>query len=1589
MFSNKKRPVPSPRALRALYQLAYICSGTAVGLATLCAEEQRRRIQIVQKIVDNGRAIRQSPRYRQNIAVARDTGDDIVAASGGGSAAERRVRRRRRRSKGSGYSDEDTVEGPDSSSVVRKGHATARRPHHDNAPPRKREGAADIKPGTQVGYNGVSRRIPSFKSSTVRHVPAPVTSRIATRRRRNPQNAEHSKALRRAQGSAGTSHTTFTLRRWRVVAKASARDLKSNGDVPQNQTFVTRPAWRAESAVLTDQDPDLFGTRMYDPSIAEISQDVDLFFRSETANPDVPYWHDRRVSIAEELLSLALRKGSLGDIRSLSRWKSRNQFFSETDVRNICASCADLTNQCDQRDLLKLYIDIFNEESFCQLDPRTKVELGLGVLVNALEWNIDLEPSAILDRLFNDSLHQVDDNIIAQVLDEKCKELIAGGRCSLAVKLSITFADFSSHGVLYTSIVDGLFDTALRDNQLLDCASLIRWKAKHFDVAALQQQCDSLIKAGADQKAHGLLLKLFCNRQGPPFTMSAISKAVSHTSIATLAVVCSTDPSLGLEYRVFYRRLPKSMRPVVDERSAVMSLDAVWRTTRNLAAIEDLLSKVNARLLRSCDHEALRRVDEKVLEIYIAANKLDRALAIMARMQRTTEADTATMCLCALLFARKGAWELFNRLVETMKASKSFRFDGQTTRIFNKVIRTYLRQHSVEETWNFATMAINDLGLVPTRFTTEVILEELVGKKAMELVPKWLRFVEGLGYKFEFDAAAATLLLRRYYVDHRPSHIILMWLCRRAIYDSPSLAGEDVVGLIKQAIGYDLRRFFGKHSYWQREHAQMRLERLEEGKDNPLLPGYRTILPSTGNRNRNQLSFPEPPSQPQDVEPVTGVRQDSTLGRSDGTVESNNDANRSIAREPMEVSDVRVRYHASRNTADDVKVHMDGQGGHLAAWQAQDSLPKAIAVHAKHDNTSIATRGTTSYDPNLESLEPLENAPEQRHQEPGWSTPFSAHDRVPDLESLESLENATEQRRQEPGWFTPFSAQDRVDSEERGYRLIEALHDERMADATSSQHSSNQSLDTQESDDSPESLDEEEMQASFDELRDSYEVAGQRPGQREHEFDYRGLKKIESDMMLPFSLNQYEKVLDLYHESVDAAGVPASPMILEIAIEASLRLHSGEKTVANRIMSHARDAGMNVICAMGPMLIHEMKGMNSSDRVTVENLRRTVIDYYRNNDENGWLVKHHVGVTAADMLIRKRCPQYGLNILSAIYNSEWAKDRPLDCVALSVFLKGYITIQSLGGIRWVVKTVLERGIRIEKKFVNQLRYAVKGDFSEKMNKLSPEARPLLVSWVELCSERRVKQMWEIRKLGWKLVETINACTPEGRAIEHTLELSNITSDNSSPMVDRSSAEPNSNDDGVADEAVGVNEHGADVKNRLSEDREAEVSMQREQAESTPTYRKATSYIPFQSSEILATNFLDRKADQSRIAGKASAEANSNDDGVADEAVGLSEHGADVNNNLSKNREAEISIQREQAESTPTYRKATGYTAEQRFLDRKADQLRLLRREDSTSTRTQPVITPASSPAIKPRSSLAHGDGSVPYTPFSEHSVGVV
>ena len=253
-----------------------------------------------------------------------------------------------------------------------------------------------------------------------------------------------------------------------------------------------------------------------------------------------------------------------------------------------------------------------------------------------------------------------------------------------------------------------------------------------------------------------------------------------------------------------------------------------------------------------------------------------------------------------------------------------------------------------------------------------------------------------------------------------------------------------------------------------------------------------------------------------------------------------------------------------------------------------------------------------------------------------------------------------------------------------------------------------------------------------------------------------------------FSLQQYESALELYRTSLDAVSLPASPLMLEVAVEASLRLHN-DRHEAEQIMSAARNAGMNVTCAMGPLFIDQIYRTPLHDRQRASALRNQVLEYYRSNELNGIHVKHHVGTAAAHALIQAGFAESGVNLLSTILQSSWCAEGPLDIAAMNVWLLGYAALGHLQGMHWVVEEVLEQGMSIDQGFLRSLKRARRpairlDDGPLAYRKQEPKTVAYLKQWHNLCSRKRLTQMQESKVFGRKLVSLLATAGSDGGAV---------------------------------------------------------------------------------------------------------------------------------------------------------------------------------------------------------------------------------
>ncbi|GAB1739328.1 hypothetical protein NU219Hw_g4071t1 [Hortaea werneckii] len=1180
MFAGKSRPVPSKAALDVLYQLAYISSGAAVGVATLCAEERRRRTQVVQKIAENAKRIRQSPRYYQNAAVATQESHDYMAGHGGSSwdpetveeqAGAKRKRRRPR--------DSMAAQAPGLPSVVEDGYAQVQSAENTPRPnnPRHRRRIAASYAHHPAPWRLVSGEVESAPSRNLatqgsEHAPASqkaspyADSTVKSRDLKRDLNLGCAGHLRSVEKALGISKWSKLLEKRHKEPAELASEIHRRR-VARRHGAHEGPGHHASPTAETN-----------------VTHEVDSFFAMAGNRK---HGTQGLVHLSNQLLQASLAHGTLDDVRSLCVWKFSQANSIERDVEALCKASQSLAERVEHEELFQFYVSLFSEKQFLRIESRNRLRLAILVLAQAVRWDVGLGLQSAAHKLVAPLLQDAAGDELDRILSEQCRSLIDNNCLRQAADLLQALRKLCQRNHGYGESVETVLEVALRDHRITLCPKLLRIANRILSGHVLAEKHNMFLRICDEHKAYDTITNLYIGRQGGVRRPTSIMDLkLNESSYEILAFACtqseSWDKSLRQAFSYTFAKVPEARQGRILEARSSLSLRRIWDSTRDLGKVITYSNGMEPWLRENATPSAMRSWRLALLEIFTSAGKIDLAKNALDRFSAEGLSSSDSVSLALLMLANKGRWESLDRLLTIAEESRTLQFDSGTTERFNQTLDFYVRQHSSIESWKFVSRAVDKLGFRPNHVTSEVMLKAFVSAKSIDLIPKWLRYVHTLGRNFEVTARVASMLLTRFYRDFRPSHVLIMWLCRNLISIAPSLAGtHHYVSLLKEAIGFDMRKNGETCA-----HGDARLQLLEGMRDS-------AALPHPGYVWDGRLSLSQP-----------------------------------------EFGDV---------------------------------------------NDSSA---------------PPTASPFVRENAIGTETP-------------------------------PERKQDYSDSE-----LPSMIHFGELRDV----------YDASDRDQSNSSLQDQRGPVNYGQMKSS------------HDSD------PVHDMVLALSLKNYVKVSELYHNSLDASGLPTSPLALEIAVEACIRLHRGDRTAAEALMTRARDAGMNVTCAMGPMLIHQMYHLKASDKKDANNLRITTIEYYRMNDEKGWPVKHHVGVTAANTLINNGMPEHGLNILQAIYNSGWASRRSLGIEAITVFLKGYAALFSVEGAEWVLGTVLHQQMRIDHKFLRTLRRTV-SDFarnarvqSTTFDQRSHHAHVhSLAQGLRLCRERRAAQLRETKILGRRLI----------------------------------------------------------------------------------------------------------------------------------------------------------------------------------------------------------------------------------------------
>lgn len=1217
----------------------------------------------MQRVADNAKRIRQSPRYAHGAAAAavkKEHFEENYGWFGEETEGENSRHVENERGKARRLENYEGAKMPELPSVVEDEYGLLIERNGKSSRRRNRTGRPDFveehgnrEPAVKVesDVRGKEQASPSL----IR----PVLSKSAS---------AHSGSL---DGTTSSKDVKRTSLEWISYTRPSrnATSLENNTGITalrRHPFHATRTGKTWENGIVKYQTTQsMFDThllwvgqysteRVLPPEI--LTQDIDTFFQTIDidAFPRMPTQHAH--SIADGLLRLSLESGSLEHVRSLLLWKLATKVLCIQDLHNTTAAFRHIAEHADPETTLQFYTDLFTLSTYQEASKAEKLRVSLRLHAEALKLDTLHEHSA-LHETFADRIN-IPSNLCRasgalELLERECRQLIDDCHLPAAVELWCMIMRSRKAYIFkqQTKLDNDLFDAAIKAGHLSLCARMLRAK-NHSILVDDGHQKDALIKVCFEQGAMGMLQSLFDSADAGGLREHGM---LSPQSCAYLCRCFAGTNERFAMFNTYYHRLPLELRTSVAEASvtdAAFALKADWKATRNLDLVREKYERALERLSQDINADA-RLLEVAMIEIELSANQPAEAIASLSIMNRIST-DGSVVTLIALALAKQKNWLAFGRLFETLKQDRpTWSWTPTMKRAYNNALHLFSRSHTAEQLSDFVSMSINELRLRPNQSTWEILLSSLVSKRAIALLKYWIKLSDTSGKKLDLDGKFAAALMKSWYLDFRHSHVLVMWLCRNLVEAAPSLQDRALLDIAREAIGFDLRKLRGVNAPWMGPVLRAREALCQDANGTVPKPGY----------------------------VWNGKLYDS--GRL-VTVE--------------ELLAQRQALHAD----DDLPLLLDSQNTSTEREFGKD-LHANDELQTLLDSRTTATvreRGTGS-------------AVETGIPYFGLASDATDQNEVKSTEVMESSEAP----------------------------VIRNVAPMQEGDATTTSISEPRLFVT-----------------SLENLRPLYEAELSDLQESDTAIETSEPEPLERRMIMQFSLRQYDSVIKLYHESLDAIGLPASPIVLEVSLEASLR-SSDDRSEAERIVSAARDAGMNVTCAMGPLLINQISNTPLEDMTSATALRSDVLKYYRNNELNGLHVKHHVATHAAHKLIQAGFAQHGINLLSTILKSSWFLEKPLDIAAMSVWLSGYAALGHVQGMHWVIEEVLNQGLGIDQAFLQSLKSARRPvrrydngtlGFGRQERKTTAYIR----QWFSVCSQRRLAQMQESKVFGRKLVNLL-------------------------------------------------------------------------------------------------------------------------------------------------------------------------------------------------------------------------------------------
>ncbi|KXS95857.1 hypothetical protein AC578_7880 [Pseudocercospora eumusae] len=794
---SRPRPVPSKATLRFLYQLAYISSGTAAGIATLCTEERRRQTALVQKIADNAKRIRQSPRYRQHATAA-------AAAAAVNEAEYQYV-----------ASEQDSLK----AAMLRRRsrHFADHRDAH----------TFDLPSAAQHGYEQL------------------VNKRRTRKRRRNEKTSSEADHVVAADSATATCSESSVALRSNLLLAARQDTIADSNTIIRSYERTLQPNPPAQHTHQHNKMQNMphseFRVASYRedkgwPTPGVVKRDVDDFFMHLTPeDAHCSKTRSRQARAADVLLSAALHHKLFAEVRSLALWKASNNQLSEKDICRICeTSNALLRSKGTPESWFEFYEHLFNSPAFSACGA----DICAAAMVDVISAWSTVAGKSQMKLIKRFGIRRIPTGALQRILDEVCDKMIASDQYKEAA-IALSFIS-SYRNAIFLETHNKMLSHALENGEIVAGIELLKCKlyaillSDQTIIYALQddpllvQQCSSMIIECGRKKAYGNLRLLL-----PALDkMRDLLLKLDTQARVYLAIACASPPRAANGLLGALRDSVDSVsQRQIDEGYLATRLKRFWESTRDLDKTFDMFGAYGRKFKTFHHADALVPATATMVEICTSAKRPDRALSLLRSGSNDQHNDKDALSLAAIILAERSSWEEVQTILQESSVSQASITDHGINARFNYVIHLYCNQHSVEESWTFVTSTMRLIGFTPDSTTNKTLLRCFVVGGRLDLMYKWDWHLQQIGLKLDLDNRLAASLLFTFWHERRPPHVLLMWFCRAlCTFDGVSFNAADFQYVIRAAVSYDIRELDVQDKRMAFFLAVQNLDRIERNK---------------------------------------------------------------------------------------------------------------------------------------------------------------------------------------------------------------------------------------------------------------------------------------------------------------------------------------------------------------------------------------------------------------------------------------------------------------------------------------------------------------------------------------------------------------------------------------------------------------------------------------------------------------------------------------------------------------------------------------------------------------------------------------